>query len=87
MKTGMPPNPIVPIPSEESPMLQGSKIEDGPLDDWYSQMSEDSTDMNPPWDLDIDEEELLGPVTDISVPGGHSDDLITLVVPPEEDNL
>ena len=43
--------------------------------------------MNPPWDLDIDEEELLGPATDVSVPGRHSFDLINLVIPPEEDNL
>ena len=43
-------------------------------------------DVNPPWDSDIDKE-LLGPVTDISVPGGHSDDSITLVIPPGEDNL
>ena len=37
--------------------------------------------MNPPWDSDIDEEELLGPVTDISVPRGHSDDSVALVIP------
>ena len=42
---------------------------------------------NPPQNLDLDEEELLGPVTDISVPGGHLDNSITLSVPPEEDNL
>ena len=81
------PNPTVPVPPEESPMLQGSETEDGPPDDWYSQTSEDSMDVNPPQDLDIDEEELLGPVTDISVPGGHLDDSIALVIPPEEDNL
>ena len=38
------PSPTVPIPPEESPMLQGSETEDGPLDDWYSQTSEDSMD-------------------------------------------
>ena len=62
-------------------MLQGSKTENGPLDDQYSQTSEVSTDVNPPQDLDIDKEELLGPVTDISVPGGHLDDSIALVIP------
>ena len=65
----MPPNLTMPIPPEESPMLQGSETEDGPLDDKYSQTSEDSMDVNPPQDLDIDEEKLLGPVTDVSVPG------------------
>ena len=68
-------------------MLQGSETEDGPPDDQNSQTSEDSMDMNPPQDSDIDKEELLGPVTDISVPGGHLDDSIALVIPPEEDNL
>ena len=87
METGMLPSPTVPILPKESPMLQGSKTEDGPLNDQCSQTSEDSMDVNPPWDSDIDEEELLGPVTDISVTGGHLDDSITLVVPPEEDNL
>ena len=78
----MPSGPTMPIPPKESPMLQGSETEDGPPDDQYSQTFEDSMDVNPPQDSDIDEEELLGPVTDISVPGGHLDDLITLVVPP-----
>ena len=87
METSVSPDPIVPKPPKESPMLQGSETEDGPPDDWNSQTSEDSMDMNPPQDSDIDEEELLGPATDVSVPGGHSDDSITLVIPPEEDNL
>ena len=87
MDTRVPSNLTVPIPPEESPMLQGSETEDGPPDDWYSQTSEDSADENPPQDSDIDEEELLGSATDVFVPGGHSDDLITLVIPPEEDNL
>ena len=73
METGMLPDSPVSVPPEESPMLQGSETEDGPPDDQYSQISEDSTDVNPPWDLDIDEEELLGPVTGVSVPGGHSE--------------
>ena len=64
-------------------MLQGSEVEDGPPDE----DSEDSADENPPWDSDVDEEELLGLATDVSAPGEHSDDLIALVIPPEEDNL
>ena len=83
----MPPDPPVSIPPEVSPVLQGSGTEDGPLDDQYSQTSKDSMDVNPPWDSDIDEEDLLGPVTDVSVDGGHLDDLITLVIPLGEDNL
>ena len=87
METSATPNPIVPEPPKESPTLQGSETEDGPPDDQNSQTSKDSTDMNPPQDSDIDEEELLGPATDVSVPGGYLDDSIALVVPPEEDNL
>ena len=40
-----------------------------------------------PHDLDLDEDELLGMVTNISVPRGHLDDSITLIIPPREDNL
>ena len=87
METSIPPDPIVHEPPKESLMLQGSETEDGPPDDQNSQTSKDSTDMNPHQDLDIDEEELLGPVTDVSVPGGHLDDLIALVVHSEEENL
>ena len=73
--------------SQGVPMLQGSETEDGPLDDRDSQSSEDSTDENPPQNLDVDKDELLGPATDVSIPGGHSDDSVTLVIPPGEDNL
>ena len=51
-------------------------------EDRCSQMSEESTDQNPPHDSDPDEDELLGLPADISVPGGHSDDSITLIVFP-----
>ena len=87
METGSPLSPAMPTPPRETPMLQGSDTEDGPLDDWDSQSSEDSTDENPPQNLDIDKDELLGPAMDVSIPGGHSDDLVTLVISPEEDNL
>ena len=33
MDTSAPSDPIIPIPPEESPMLQGSEVEDGPLDE------------------------------------------------------
>ena len=38
-------------------------------EDCCSQMSEESTDQNPPHDSDPDEDKLLGPPADISVPG------------------
>ena len=45
-------------------------------EDRHSQMSEESTDQNPPHDSDPDEDKLLGPLADISIPGGHSDNSI-----------
>ena len=50
-------------------------------------MSEESTDQNPPHDSDPDEDELLGPPADISIPGGHSNNSITLVVSLGNDDL
>ena len=81
METGAPASPTAPMPPEESPMQQGSEAGDGLQDDQLSQASKESTDQNPPHNSDLDEEELLGPVTDISVPGGHLDDSITLIIP------
>ena len=77
MDTSAPSDPIVPVPPEESPMLQGSEMGYGPPDE----DSKDSADENPPWDSDIDEEELFGLATDVSAPGGHLDNSITLVIP------
>ena len=87
MEIGTPASPAAPTPHEELPMQRGSKARDGPLGDQLSQTSEESMDKNPPQNSDLNEEELLEPVTDISVPGGHLDNLITLSVPPGEDNL
>ena len=56
-------------------------------DDQFSQTSEESTDQNLPHDSDLNEDELLGMVTDLSVPGGHLDDSITLIIPLGEDDL
>ena len=56
-------------------------------EDCCSQMSEGSTNQNPPHDSDPNEDELLGLPTDISIPGGHSDDSIALIVSPGEDDL
>ena len=49
--------------------------------------SEESTDQNPPHDSDLNEDVLLGPLADISIPGGHSNDSIALMVSPGDDDL
>ena len=57
----------------------------GDPDDHCSHTSEETTNQNPPHDSDPNEDELLGPVTDISIPGGHSDNSIALIIPLGED--
>ena len=56
-------------------------------EDRHSHTSEESTDQNPPHDSDLDEDELLGLLADISIPGGHSDDSIALMVSLGDDDL
>ena len=56
-------------------------------EDHCSQLSEESTDQNPPHNSDPNEDELLGPPTDVSVPRGHSNDSIALIVSLGEDDL
>ena len=85
METDVPHDSTVPMPLKEKSMSEDFKAEDP--SDCYSHMSEESTDKNPPHDSDPDEDELLGPVTNISVPGGHSNDSIALVISLGEDNL
>ena len=87
METGAPASPTTPTPPEESPMQQGSEARDIAQDDQLSQTSKESTDQNPPHNSGLDGEELLGPVTNVSVPRGHSDNSIALIIPPEENNL
>ena len=65
--------------------LEGSEAE--AEDDHHSHASEESTDQNPPHDSDLDEDELLGLATDVSIPGGHSDDSVALVVSLKDDDL
>ena len=74
-----------PVPIPDKALLESSKPE--AEDDRHSHASEESTDQNPPHDSDLDEDELLGPVTDVSVPGGHSDESVALVVSPKDDDL
>ena len=56
-------------------------------EDHHSHMSEESTDQNPPHDSDLNEDELLGLPADISIPRGHSDDSVALVVSLGDDDL
>ena len=56
-------------------------------EDHHSQMSEESTDQNPPHNSDPNEDELLGLPADISIPGGHSNDSIALMVSLGDDDL
>ena len=85
MDTDVPASPAAPAPLKEMPMWECLKVRDP--DDHCSHTSEESTNQNLPHDSDSDEDELLGPITDISIPGGHLDDCIALIVPPGEDNL
>ena len=83
MDTGAPASSTAPVPLRETPMGESSKA--GDPDDHYSHMSEESMDQNPPHDSDFDEDELLGTVTDLPIPRGHSDDSIAFVIPGEDD--
>ena len=85
METDVPAGSTAPTPPKES--LRHRSIEAGDPDDWCSQTSEESMDQNPPHDSDLNEDELLGVVTNLSVPGGHSDDSIALGIHPGEDDL
>ena len=78
METDEPSNIGAPAPLLDKAFPEGSKAE--AEDDHHSHASEESTDQNPPHDSDLDEDELLGPPADISIPGGHSDDSVALMV-------
>ena len=85
MKTDIPLDSAAPMPLKEKAMSED--FEAGDPDDHCSHTSEESTKQNPPHDSNPDEDELLGLVTDISVPGGHSNDSIALIISPGEDDL
>ena len=85
MDTDVPASPAAPTPLKEMPMWECFKARDP--DDHCSHTSEESTDQNLPHDSDPNEDKLLGSVADISIPRGHSDNSITLVIPLGEDNL
>ena len=73
------------VPLKEKSMLEDFEARDP--DDHCSHTSEESTNQNPPHDSNPNEDELLGLVTDISIPRGHSNDSIALIVSPGEDDL
>ena len=85
MDTGAPASPMAPMPLKEMSMWEC--FEAGDPNGHCSHMSEESTNQNPPHDLDANEDKLLGPFTNLSIPRGHSDDSIALFVPPGEDDL
>ena len=72
-------------PLPDKAFLQSSEAK--AEDDHHSHVSEESMDQNPPHDSDLDEDELLGLATDISIPGWHSNDSVALVVSPKDDDL
>ena len=85
METDEPSNADAPAPLPDKAFLQSSEAE--AEDDHHSHALEESTDQNPPHNSDLDEDELLGLVTNVSIPGGHSDDSVALVVSPKDDDL
>ena len=85
MEMDEPPNVDAPAPIMDKAFLESSEPE--AEDDRHSHASEESTDQNPPHDSDLDEDELLGSATDVSIPVGHSDDSVALMVSPKDDNL
>ena len=60
----------------EKGFLEGPEAEAD--EDQHSHTTEESTDQNLPHDSDLNEDELLGPPADVSVPRGHSDDSVAL---------
>ena len=85
METDEPSNPAIPAPWPKKASLEGLETE--AEEDHHSHTSEESTDQNPPHNSDLDKDKLLGLPADISVPGGHSDDSVALVVSPGDDDL
>ena len=85
METDAPLDSATPTLLKEKALMEDLKAE--VEEDHCSQTSEESTNQNPPHDSDPDEDKLLGPPTNISVPGEHSDDSITLVVSLGDDDL
>ena len=85
MEMDEPSNIATPTPLPDKAFPEGSETEaEG---NCHSHTSEESTDQNLPHDSDLNEHELLGPPADISIPGGHSNDSVALVVSLGDDDL
>ena len=74
-----------PVPLKEKAIPEDLKAGDD--EDHCSQTSEESTNQNPPHDSNPDEDKLLGPSTNISIPRGHSNDSIALIISPGDNDL
>ena len=85
METDEPPNIDAPAPIPDKAFLESSEPE--AEDDHHSHASEESMDQNPPHDSDLNENELLGLATNVSIPRGYSDDSVALVVSPKDNDL
>ena len=85
MEMDEPSDSAIPAPQPEKASSEGLETE--AEEDRHSHTSEESTDQNPPHDSDLNEDELLGLPADISIPGGHSNDSVALVVSPGDDDL
>ena len=85
MEMDEPSNIAAPAPLPDKAFPEGSKAE--AEDDHHSHTSEESMDQNPPHDSDLNEDELLGLAADVSIPGGHSNDSIALMVSLGDDDL
>ena len=85
MEMDEPSNVDAPAPLPDEAFLKGSEAK--AEDDHHSHVSEESMDQNPLHDSDLDENELLGPLANISIPGGHFDDSVALMVSPGDDDL
>ena len=80
-------NPLTAIPAPQPEKASSEGLKTKAEEDHHSHTSEESTDQNPPHNSDLNEDELLGPPADISIPGGHSNDSVALMVSPGDDNL
>ena len=85
METDAPLDSAAPVPLKEKAIPEDLEARDN--EDCCSQTSEESTDQNLPHDSDPDEDELLGLPTNISIPRGHSDDSIALIISPGDNDL
>ena len=85
METDEPSDSAAPAPQPKKAFPEGLEAE--AEEDHHSHTSEESTDQNLPHDSDLNEDKLLGPPADISIPRGHSDDSVALVVSLGDDNL